>query len=362
MLGRLSRWTLRARAPRLGAALWPAWFGLLFVVVEVWTIVDWPDLAARIDAVGPLRGLPVAMVLVALSRQVGAVGVDPPFRRLLPRGLVGLVLLPTGIALAGPALAVAVLFPGGPLLRLVGWAGIALWAEDPRAWIPLAGIAVLGEALGPARLFVDIPLLLTVRWRPERATSTAGGWRPRSAFGALVGRDLLCLWRTSRQSLYAALAAAPLPAVLVWGLRRNGHLPTADLARAVAVLLCLVSPVGAAALGRLHERLGPHFRPRHWPVSGGTRLVSLVVVFALVLLPTHAAMAATGGIAAAVPPLGHLLLLGSGAAWLVTRPIQRVTWYPVWAAATLPLALGGHFVVSAILAVLPLVHAARRWS
>lgn len=369
LLRRLAAWTLRAHAPRVAVAHQLVWLGMLLFVVEWWTAMDWAALARGIDSFGPARGALGGAVVLALARSVGPVAIHRPFARLLAPCEAGPVLLPAAALVAGPALAMAALFPGGPLPRIVGWAAVAMWASAPAAWLPVLALAAAAEALGdrvlPARLLADVPLLLAAGFRFDtRGTvgAAAVGWRPSTPLGALVGRDLRCLWRTDRGVVIGALAMAPLPALLVWGLRRNGHLTPGDLARAVAVLLCLVSPLPAAALGRLRQRLGAHFHPPSWPVSPRLRVTSLAAVFLLLLAPTHAAMAATGGLGPAAPPVGVALLLAAGAVWLVTRPVARVTWFVGWALLALPLAIGDAWIAAGILALAPLVHAARRWS
>lgn len=369
LLLRLAAWTTRARAPRIVEAHRLVWIALLLGVTQLWTAVDWGAVARGIAAVGPLRGGIGGALVLLVAREIAPLRVDAPLGRLLRRPEAGAVLLPSALLAAGPALAAAILFPGGPLLRAVGWAGIALWAGSPGAWIPVLAVATAGEwigdHLGAMRLLVDLPLLVSAGWRPLALAgpSPAAAWRPRSAVGVLVGRDLACLWRTDRGVILGALASAPLPAALVWGLRENGHLRGGDLARAVAVLLCVVALGPAAGLGRLRERLAGHFFPRAWPVSARLRVGSLLAVFLLLLAPTHVAMAAVSGPAVAAPPVGIALLLGAGAVWLATRDgAPRAHWFVGWALLVLPLALGGWFLGAGILAALPLAHAARRWT
>lgn len=369
LLLRLAAWTTRARAPRVVEAHRLVWIGMLLGVVQLWTAVDWEAVARAIDGIGAARGVVGGALVLLVAREVAPLRVEAPFARLLPRPAHGPVLLPSALLAAGPALAAAILFPGGPLLRGIGWAGIALWAGSPAAWIPALAAATAGEwigdHLGAVRLLVDLPLLVSAGWRPLALAAPArtAAWRPGSALGVLVGRDLLCLWRTDRGVILGALASAPFPAALVWGLRENGHLRGGDLARAVAVLLCVVALGPAAGLGRLRERLAGHFFPRAWPASARLRVGSLLAVFLLLLAPTHVAMAAVSGPAVAAPPVGVALLLGAGAVWLVTREgAPRAHWFVGWALLVLPAALGGWFLGAGILAGVPLVHAARRWT
>ncbi len=357
---RLALWTLRARAPRLAARTAPAWIALLFAVVQLWDVLPWGAWAAALAGRPLLRSLVAVGLVGALARLAEPLDVDPPFRRVLPRAAVGPTLALAGMQLAIPALLAAFLFPGGPLLRLVGWSAASLWFSRGAFVVPALAVA-LGEQLGPARILVDVPLLLGVGFVPARgAVASTGGWRPRTAFTALVGRDLACLWRTDRGSVVAAMLAAPLPAVLVWGLRRNGGLDRAGLATAVGILLCALSPGAAAALGSVRARLGERFHPRAWPVAPRLRVASLVALFALWLLPSHVALAAAGGLAPALVPVPVVGMLAAGAAWLCTFATVNLGVYGAWALLALGLVLAGHPEVGVVLALPPLWHAARR--
>lgn len=357
---RLAAWTLRARAPTLTVRVAPSWLVVLFVVVEFWTVFPWAAWRSALAASVGVRAVVVGLAGLAAGLVAGPLDVDAPFRRLLPRWRVGVTLLPTALYAAVPLLALDRMLPGGPWPRLLGQLAALLWVGRGRWLLPTLVLAV-GETLGPARLVVDAALLLGLGAVPAPVARPTWTFRPRGPFLALLGRDLLCLWRTERPRAWTAVALAPWPAVLVWGLRRNGGLDGTQRGVAIGVLLCALSPGAAAALAAVRARLGDRFMPRAWPVPAALRLAAAVVFVYLWLLPAHVAMAATGGLVPALVPMPLVVMLGAGAAWLSTFTALNLGGFLAWAVVAVGLALAERSAWGWMFAVPPLWHAWRRW-
>ncbi|MES2644699.1 MAG: hypothetical protein V4850_34745 [Myxococcota bacterium] len=309
----------------LTARVMPAWVGLLFVVVQFWTVIPWDHVRDTIVGLPPVGSAALGTGLVG----AWAIGEGPTLRALLverpalrPWWRSGLhdavrtaAIAPILVVSALPWVATAVFWPA-PLATAAWRAGAAVLlgtvAMGPARLLRVPAVAALlalaetsirtlgVEALLPvlAAALVTTAGPLHTRWTrgmPGAALPRAPFivWRPRSPLGALVWRDVTCLARTAPDVLRGACLVALPVAGLLTALRVRGGLDGAALAVAMGVGACVCAPLGGVALAQVRVGLGAGFHVRRWPASAGMRVASLVLVAAGTFLPTGGALAAT---------------------------------------------------------------------
>jgi len=111
---------------------------------------------------------------------------------------------------------------------------------------------------------------------------------------SIVRRDLLCLWRLERKSLFGLVLPAVVVALMMLALRVNGQVTGRD----AFVFSCgffsfAVTPV-FEVLTRLKTRLGPELMRQRWPVNHGDRVVALLCIMCVLTGPNIIALAALG--------------------------------------------------------------------
>ncbi|MBW2253841.1 MAG: hypothetical protein JRI25_04510 [Deltaproteobacteria bacterium] len=336
---------------RLSARLFPAWMLLVFLLSQFWDTLDWPAISAALTAQTPTAaGSTIAVLLGvwgflwgrAVRTTLYAETLRFLWRQPLPPHSWSIALAPHLVAIGLPLALVSVLWRSPhPLLQALLWLGLwvvpalALGTRTARgaAWsLPALAVAWAGVAI--SRLMPQaLPLLVPVTWLGVvlasgalylrmRPRGTGNVWstpgRPRSPLGAILRRDLLCLWRLERGSLVLCLLPPLLVVPVIGGLSRNAGLEGGDLTTAGLAALALTAPVGLYPLARLSMRLRRQLDPPTWPLGVGSRTAALFLVGCLALAPAWA------GTTAATPgdPVGILSTatlwgaLGAGAAAL----------------------------------------------
>ncbi|HHO51752.1 MAG TPA: hypothetical protein ENK18_12970 [Deltaproteobacteria bacterium] len=276
---------------------------------------------------GWTHGPAVAGILAVLVAPVGGLGLL--WYRTPTAGLLW-----TGLAMS-PALLWAGRRPLSALGATAAAAGLAAAAQRwPGAMAPLAGaiwlVVIPGAGLG------------TVAWAEDHeALPHRIPWRPRSAVGALLQRDLICLWRRERRLVLRSLGIASLLGLVVAAMRINGPTAAPGLAVGGLVGLSFVAPGALSALGALGRHLGPQLDPPTWPIPALHRAAGLAVIGATTLAPSWAA-AAVGG-APILGPSGHLriaafvIAVSAGASWALCARPDRPDYglFPWWIALCL---------------------------
>jgi hypothetical protein len=310
---------------RLSARLFPAWMLLLFLLSQLWDILDWPSISSAVSAQTPVTtGTTVAVLLggwgLLWARAVRTTLYSEALRFLWRQPLSphswSLALVPHLTAIGLPLALVSVLWRTPyPLLQAVLWLGLwmvpglVLGAQTSRgaAWsLPALVAAWAMVALGrmvPHALPIVVPATwlgvvlfsgaLYLRTRPQ---GTRGVWatpgRPHTPLAAILRRDLLCLWRQERGSLALCLAPPLLVVPVILALSRNGGLEGKDLTTAALAALALTAPVGLYPLARLSMRLRRQLDPPTWPLGVGSRAAALFLVGCFALAPAWASTAA----------------------------------------------------------------------
>lgn len=338
---------LRLVAQRLDRRLTQSWMGVLLVLVFLLPILDVTRLRAALSAHTPaesaLLGALLPLVLALTSRR----GLRSVFfgrhvsflvrQPIAPwRWSVGLAL---PLLLAGlPLLLLAALHPGAhPLARvslwLSCWAPVAIALSGHR-WRLVAltasasggffALSAAAPSLLPlwSGLGLGWALLLTGRSYLRGATAGPGrqlvwSWRPRTALGALVQRDVLCLLRLEPRSLLTAPLAGIAAGAMQGQLEQKQTFSAEGLTDSAAALLALGAiPALIGVVGRLLEQLRGRLMPPGWPVSAAMRATSLGLVAMGASTPALAAV----GAASPLPRLPLLVLealtLAAGAALL----------------------------------------------
>jgi len=355
----------RVVGPALSARLFPAWILLLFLLSQLWDILDWRSISAALTDQSPVTaGTTVAVLLGAwallwaraVRTTLYARGLRFLWRQPLAPWRWSIALAPHLAAVGLPLALVSVLWRcPHPLLQALFWLGLwvlpalALGTRTvPGAAWGLLALAVAGVGAGLARLaphglLVLLPLTwlgvafgigpLYLRFRPRGAghARSAPG-RPHSPLGAVLRRDLLCLWRLEPGSLVLCLVPPLLVVPSILGLSRNAGVEGAGLTNVALAAMALTAPVGLYPLARLSLRLGRQLDPPTWPLGVGVRTAGLVLVGCLALAPAWA------GTAAAAPsdPLGirrtvsFWVALGAGAAALTAGAHRSRPNFGLW--------------------------------
>jgi len=365
----LVRLVWRLLGTRLGLRLLPGWLVLAFVGSQLYDQFDWAGLSAALSGRPPVEAGATAGALIgawallwgstlratALSPELA-----PLWRQPVPDRAWTVAIAPI-IGLVGAPLAVCSLLWASPnpgaqaLLWLGSWLvpGLAVAAGGPRGLgLAAAGLVLGGALIGAGRAWPTwTPALVALAWagalptvsrtyhrlrQPSARRRRRLPWRPRTALGAVLRRDLLCLWRRERGTVLMCLVPPVPVAAVVLALRFRAH--TVDPAAATLVLLAASAPLSAHLLGRLAARLGRRLDPPEWPVAPWLRSLGLVIVGWLALAPAWAGSMA--GHASSWPSqIGLWAALGAGAAWAVAGGRVNLGAYLWWILAALAVVL-----------------------
>ncbi len=366
----------RLVGPGLARRVAPGVVVALVLLTWLWVALPIAALRRAVSEAGPWAqaGVGLSVVLgfaVVVGPRLGGVLLGPRLAWLRRQPLGGwawsTALAPWLVVLALPVALPALLWPWPGSVLLAGcWVApcsllLLLVSGGARGVLPgvlvalgtglltmVAGTGTLGlvGALALAWLGLVVgagPLSLWLAARPGGLSLDLPG-RARTPLGALLRRDLLALLRRAPGGLLAALTAPMLPVTLLWAFHSAGQLPQPGLWMASRVLLALGAPALLLALGRLVDLLGPAFDPRHWPVSPGQRLASLLLLTAGLHLPALFTMVLILGAAAApgfaslsVSLVSGAVLVASWAGGRRARPVN-VGSFLAWAAMMVALA------------------------
>lgn len=400
----LAWWWWRAVARPLRSHIVVRWILLLLLLVQL-------DAMSNLAAASQqLRAAPPALAALALGGLVGLHAVSEVratrdlllsrrsslLRRQPVRGLDhGPAVAGILAVLTAPVGGLGLLWYRDPAAGIL-WAGLAagptlLWAARRRLGALIgaglaAGLAALGQRwpvlMAPLALGIwlaTVPLVGhgVVIWAEDHeGLPVRLPWRPQTAAGALLQRDLICLWRRERGLLLGFVAAAPVLGLAVAAMRINGPTEAPGLAVGTVVGLSLIGAGVLNVLGALARHLGSQLDPPAWPIPALHRAAGLTTLAGLALAPSWAA-AAVGG-SPTLGPAGHLQIaafvvaVSAGASWAVCARPGKPDYglFPWWIALCLAGALlhpGWGIVVALLLALGALWRATRalvrhRWA
>lgn len=293
MLDPMTDWT----ALRAQLASRPPWqVTLLFTLL----IVSWSIVAGR--ALRPAWGQPAVSFLL---RQ--PVGRWFWVRHLLPA--LWMAFLPIVIIWwLAPHNAHAVVhylgFAGLSWTIFIGasFRGFSAWKYIAIGAVALAAL-VFGYALHPGAAYLAI--IVTIVLLPL----SIGGIRDQLVYSrktipghlasrwplvAIVRRDLLCLWRLERKSLFGLLLLGVFAALMMLALRVNGQAAGYSAFTFACVLFSLSAMPAYEVLTRLKTGLGPELIRQRWPVSHGIRAMALLGIMLVLTGPNIVVLALLG--------------------------------------------------------------------
>jgi len=145
---------------------------------------------------------------------------------------------------------------------------------------------------------------------------------------AMVRRDLLCLWRLERKSLFGLVLPGVFAATMMFALRVNGQV-SGHLAFmfSCGFLSFTVMPT-YEILTRLKTRLGPELMRQRWPLNHGDRGIALLCIMAVLTGPNIIALAGLGSTMGLAYGLLFLLFAAStivGLTALFSRTLVQAT-------------------------------------
>jgi hypothetical protein len=111
---------------------------------------------------------------------------------------------------------------------------------------------------------------------------------------AIVRRDLLCLWRLERKSLFGLVLPGVVAALMMFALRVNGQVTGREAFAFSCGLLSFAIMPTYEILTRLKTRLGPELMRQRWPVNHGDRGVALLCIMCVLTGPNIIALAGLG--------------------------------------------------------------------
>ena len=111
---------------------------------------------------------------------------------------------------------------------------------------------------------------------------------------AIVRRDLLCLWRLERKSLFGLVLLGVVAALMMFALRVNGQVTGREAFAFSCGLLSFAFMPTYEILTRLKTRLGPELMRQRWPVNHGDRGVALLCIMCVLTGPNIIALAGLG--------------------------------------------------------------------
>ncbi len=182
-------------------------------------------------------------------------------------------------------------FRGLVCIKLIalGTAALALlifgYAHQP--WVAYLAIIVTIALLPMGITGIRGQLVLSRNISPSHLTSI---W----PLIAIVRRDLLCLWRLERKSLFSLVLPAVVVALMMFAIRVNAQVADRQaFVFACAFLAFAVMPT-YEILTRLKTRLGPELMRQRWPVDHGDRAAALIALMCVLTGPTIIALAMLG--------------------------------------------------------------------
>ncbi len=111
---------------------------------------------------------------------------------------------------------------------------------------------------------------------------------------AIVRRDLLCLWRLERKSLFGLVLPGVVVALMMFALRVNGQVAGRDAFFFACGFLSFAVIPTYEVLTRLKTRLGAELMRQRWPVNHGDRGIALLCVMCVLTGPNIIALAGLG--------------------------------------------------------------------
>jgi hypothetical protein len=111
---------------------------------------------------------------------------------------------------------------------------------------------------------------------------------------AIVRRDLLCLWRMERKSLFGLVLLGVVATLMMFALRVNGQVTGREAFAFSCGLLSFAMMPTYEVLTRLKTRLGPELMRQRWPVNHGNRGVALLCIMCVLTGPNIIALAGLG--------------------------------------------------------------------
>jgi hypothetical protein len=111
---------------------------------------------------------------------------------------------------------------------------------------------------------------------------------------AIVRRDLLCLWRLERKSLFGLVLPGVFVAIMMFALRVNGQVTGREAFDFSCGFLSFAVMPTYEILTRLKSRLGPELMRQRWPVNHGDRAVALIGIMCVLTGPAIIALGGLG--------------------------------------------------------------------
>ena len=111
---------------------------------------------------------------------------------------------------------------------------------------------------------------------------------------AIVRRDLLCLWRLERKSLFGLVLPGVAIALMMFALRVNGQVTGREAFVFSCGFLSFTVVPTFEVLTRLKTRLGADLMRQRWPVSHNDRGVALLCIMCVLTGPNIIALAGLG--------------------------------------------------------------------
>lgn len=111
---------------------------------------------------------------------------------------------------------------------------------------------------------------------------------------AIVRRDLLCLWRLERKSLFGLVLPGVVVALMMLALRVNGQVTSREAFVFSCGFLSFAVMPTYEVLTRLKTRLGPELMRQRWPVNHRDRGVALLCIMCVLTGPNIIALVGLG--------------------------------------------------------------------
>ena len=290
----------------------------LFVVSQADVVINWAQLREQLAGSSPWRVTALFATLFTVWGVIAGGSLRPIWRQPAIAFLVRQplsrwqwvqYLLPTLSIAFVPIAAIWWLAPhyvGAPL-HYVGF--IAL------AWTTILGASFHGVvaakwiAIG---IFTTVVLILGYAYQPQVAIFSAiasvallplsvsgirdqiartnevrnGDLASISPIIAIVRRDILCLWRLERKSVFRLVQLAVVAGLFMLMIRINGDVAGLEAFELSCGLLSIALLSAYDILTRLKLRLGPNLMRRRWAVSDQQRGIALLVLALLLVMPS----------------------------------------------------------------------------
>ncbi len=110
----------------------------------------------------------------------------------------------------------------------------------------------------------------------------------------IVRRDLLCLWRLERKSLFGLVLPGVVAALMMFALRVNGQVTGREAFVFSCGFLSFAMMPTYEVLTRLKTRLGPELMRQRWPIDHGDRGLALLCIMCVLTGPNIIVLAGLG--------------------------------------------------------------------